>query len=63
MASALDGEPYVAQLEAMNETRTIYVRRELLLEEMKEHPEAAMNPRHQIASYVRKTERWLVDIL
>ena len=37
----LDGEPCVAQLEAMNQTRTLYVPRELLLEEMREHPEAA----------------------
>ena len=37
----LDGEPYIAQLEAMNQTRTLYVPRELLLEEMREHPEAA----------------------
>ena len=28
-----------------------------------EHPEAAMNLMRQIAAYVRKTERWLVDIL
>jgi CRP-like cAMP-binding protein len=47
----------------MNQTRTLYVPAELLLEEMKEHPEAAMNLMRQIASYVRKTERWLLDIL
>ena len=59
----LDGEPYIAQLEAVNSTRTLWVPRDLLLEEMKEHPEAAMNLMRQIAAYVRKTERWLVDIL
>ena len=37
----LDGEPYIAQLEAMNQTRTLYVPPELLLKEMREHPEAA----------------------
>ena len=37
----LDGEPDIAQLEAMNQTRTLYVPRELLLEDMREHPEAA----------------------
>ena len=37
----LDGESYIAQLEAMNQTRILYVPRELLLEEMREHPEAA----------------------
>ena len=41
LVSILDGEPYIAQLEAMNQTRTLYVPRELLLEEMREHPEAA----------------------
>ena len=41
LASILDGEPYIAQLEAMNQTRTLYVPRELLLEDMREHPEAA----------------------
>ena len=63
LVPVLDGEPYTAQLEAMNQTRTLYVPAELLLEEMKEHPEAAMNLMRQIASYVRKTERCLVDIL
>ena len=37
----LAGEPHISQLEAMNQTRTLYVPRELLLEEMREHPEAA----------------------
>jgi len=37
----LDGEPYIAQLEAMNQTRILYVPRELLLEEMRVHLEAA----------------------
>ena len=41
LVSVLDGEPYIAQLEAMNQTRTLYVPRELLLEDMREHPEAA----------------------
>ena len=63
LVPVLDGEPYIAQLEAMNQTRTLYVPAELLLEEMKEHPEAAMNLMRQIASYVRKTERWLLDFL
>ena len=63
LVPVLDGEPYVAQLVAMNETRTLYVPQELLFEEMKEHPEAKMNPMRQIASYVRKTEQWLVGIL
>lgn len=63
LVPVLDGEPYVAQLEAMNQTRTLYVPKDLLLEEMREHPEAAMNLMRQMAAYVRKTERWLVDIL
>ena len=63
LVPVLVGEPYVAQLEAMNYTRTLYVPRDLLLEEMAEHPEASLNLMRQIASYVRKTERWLVDIL
>lgn len=63
LVPVLDGEPYVAQLEAINQTRTLYVPKDLLFEEMKEHPEAAMNLMRQIAAYVRKTERWLVDIL
>ena len=41
LAPILDGEPYIAHLEAMNQTRTLYVPRELLLEDMREHPEAA----------------------
>ena len=41
LVSNLDGEPYIAHLEATNQTRTLYVPRELLLEEMREHPEAA----------------------
>jgi CRP-like cAMP-binding protein len=36
----LDGEPYIARLEAMNQTRTLYVPPELLLKEVREHPEA-----------------------
>ena len=63
LVPVLDGEPYVAQLEAMSLTKTLYVPKDLLLEEMREHPEAAMNLMRQIAAYVRKTERWLVDIL
>ena len=63
LVPVLDGEPYVAQLEAMNQTKTLYVPKDLLFEEMREHPEAAMNLMRQIAAYVRKTERWLVDIL
>ena len=63
LVPVLDGEPYVAQLEAINHTRTLYVPKDLLFEEMREHPEAAMNLMRQIAAYVRKTERWLVDIL
>ena len=41
LAPILDGDSYIAQLEAMNQARTLYVPRELLLEEMREHPEAA----------------------
>ncbi|MFP6634445.1 MAG: cyclic nucleotide-binding domain-containing protein [Dehalococcoidia bacterium] len=41
LASILDGDSYIAQLEAMNQTRTLYVPRELLLEEIREHREAA----------------------
>ena len=32
LVSILGGEPYIAQLEAMNQTRTLYMPRELLLE-------------------------------
>ena len=59
----LDGDPHVAQLEAIIQTRTLYVPKELLFEEMAAHPEAAMNLMRQLAAYVRNTERWLVDVL
>jgi len=41
LAPILDGEPYIVQLEAMDQTMTLCVPRELLLEDMREHPEAA----------------------
>jgi len=41
LAPILDGDPYIAQLDAMNQTRTLHVPRELLLGEMREHPESA----------------------
>ena len=59
----LDGDPYVAQLEAITQTRVMFVPKDVLLQELGEHPEAAWNLMLQLASVVRKTERWLVSIL
>ena len=59
----LDGEPYVAQLEAITTTRTLFVPRDVLLDELRLHPESGLNLMIQLANFVRKTERWLVNIL
>ena len=60
LVPALDGEPYIAQLEALTETKLLKVSRAAFLNELKKHPEVAMNLLRQLTSYVRKTERWLV---
>ncbi len=60
LVPALDGKPHVAQLEALTEAKLLSVRRVVFLNELKKHPEVAMNLMRQLTSYVRKTERWLV---
>ncbi len=60
LVPALDGEPHVAQLEALTEAKLLSVSRVVFLNELKKHPEVAMNLMRQLTSYVRKTERWLV---
>ncbi|MDP6550206.1 MAG: cyclic nucleotide-binding domain-containing protein [Dehalococcoidia bacterium] len=63
MVPALDGEPHVAQLEAMTGTRVLIVDRQAFLHELADHPEVATNLMRQLASYIRNTERWLVTTL
>jgi len=60
---ALDGEPYIAQLEAVTETRTLFAPRQAFLDEMENHPEVARNMMLQLASFARKTEGWLISTL
>ena len=60
---ALDGEPYVAQLEAMTNAKVLIVDRQAFLVELEDHPEVAMNLMRQLASYIRNTERWLATTL
>lgn len=60
LVPALNGEPYVAQLEALTTAKLLSVGREAFLSELRQHPVVAMNLLKQLTSYVRKTERWLV---
>ena len=60
---ALDGEPYLSQLEAVTTTRTVFASRQAFLDELDNHPEVARNLMGQLAGVVRKTERWLVSTL
>ena len=60
---ALDGEPYIAQLEAITETRTLFAPRQAFLDEMEHHPEVARSMLLQLASFARKTEGWLINTL
>ncbi len=63
LVPAMDGEPYVAQLEAMTSVRVLVVDRHAFLHELEDHPEVAKNLPRQLASYIRNTERWLVATL
>lgn len=60
---ALDGEPYVAQLEAVTTTRTVFAPRQAFLDELDNHPKVARNLMVQLAGMARKTERWLISTL
>ena len=60
---ALDGGPYVAQLEAMTQVRVVCATRESLLEEMREHPDVAANLINQVAGFARNDEKWLINTL
>jgi len=63
LVPALDGEPHVAQLEAMTSARVLIVDRQAFLHELEDHPEVSANLMRQLASYIRNTERWLVATL
>ena len=63
LVPALDGEPYIAQLEAVTDTRSVFARRQAFLDELDSHPEVAANLMIQLARPVRQTERWLVGTL
>ena len=63
LISALDGEPYIAQLEAVSETRVALAPRQAFLDEMEQHPEVAKSLLLQLASFNRKTESWLISSL
>ena len=63
VAPALDGEPYLAQLEAVTKTSTVYASRQAFLDELDHHPEVARQLSIQLAGVIRKTERWLIATL
>ena len=63
LVPAMDGEPDVAQLEAMTRVKVLVVDRQALLDELGNHPEVSTNLMRQLASYIRNTERWLVTTL
>ena len=58
---ALDGEPYLAQLEAVTKTRTVFATRQAFLDELENHPVVARQLLVRLAGLVRKTERWLIS--
>ena len=60
---ALDGEPYLAQLEAVSRTRTAFATRQAFWDELDNHPEMARQLLVQMAGLIRKTERWLIATL
>jgi CRP-like cAMP-binding protein len=63
LVPALDGEAYVAQLEAMTSVKVLVINTQAFLHELEDHPEVATNLLRQLASYIRNTERWLVATL
>lgn len=63
LVPALDGKPYIAQLEAMTRTRTMFVPRQAFLDEMAAHPEVGREMMLQMASFTRSTEGWLLSTL
>jgi CRP-like cAMP-binding protein len=63
LVPAMDGEPYVAQLEAMTRVKVLVIDRQAFLGELENHPEVSTNLMRQLASYIRNTERWLVTTL
>ena len=63
LVPALDGKPYIAQLEAMTRTRTMFVPRQAFLDELTAHPAVAMELMLQMASFNRNTEIWLLSTL
>ena len=63
VAPALDGEPYLAQLEAVTKTSTVFASRQAFLDELDNHPEMARQLSIQLAGVIRKTERWLIATL
>ena len=60
---ALDGKPYIAQLEAMTNTRTMFVPRQAFLDELAVHPEVAMEMMLQMTSFNQNTEGRLLSTL
>ena len=63
LVPALDGKPYIAQLEAMTRTRTMFVPRQAFLDEIAAHPEVGMEMMVQMAAFTRSTEGWLLSTL
>ena len=63
LVPALDGNPYMAQLEALTEVKVVTVPRQAFLDELRSHPEVASNLLLQLAAYVRNSERWLVSTI
>jgi CRP-like cAMP-binding protein len=63
LAQALDGEPYVGQLEAVTQVRILFVTIPAFLDELAKHPEVAKNLVLQLASFTRKMESWLISSL
>ena len=60
---ALGGEPYLAQLEAVTKTRTVFASRQAFLDELDSHPEVVRQLMAELAAVIRKTERWLIATL
>ena len=63
LVPALDGEPYVAQLEAVTEAKVLFVPKSEFDEELRHHPEVAISLLCQLASLARKAETWLMHTL
>ena len=61
LVPALDGDPHVAQLEAVTRTRTMFVPRQAFLDELTAHPDVCMSLTVQLVSFLRMTESWLVS--